>query len=596
MKYDIQAKASMHTGKKYSVKHNLRDYDKNKWNTDNHIDTERTALNKVLTHCELKNFFQDTFRESIEQYNEKNRNKHPDRITSVNEYYNKYKGHAQECIMQLGNHENYLQLVQQLGQERADTVHIEYLTKLYQQWINDNPSLRVFSAVIHMDETKDGTPHLHLDYLPVAESTRGLTVKVSMDGAMKELGFNRKTKAKDGQSDSYNDTPFKRWLAHQREQVESLADEYINVIPSQTFCKPRRQETWEWRATQKETLTEDVRQLTEDKTRVEQDIKSLKSEYQRYQEIQVADAELSQSIKVKKNLLGKGQTVIIDKADYDLLCQQALAYRTNIDKLKKENEIEKTENRIKNRSFETTMNLNKTTALKAEAEKKLKNAEKECSLMLKNAEYKANGITRLAKKQAQTLLDEADSLYIQQIEINRLLEETKRSYEAEKQRGDNIYKSYLNVKDEMKQKEKEHSQKLSNKNSQITALGKEMEQLRERNDELSARLRQYKKNISEVIKRMLVMRNTVKVAINGYKLPLPLLAVLKTTINIANQTAEQVPLDEKDRELVNQYIKSDECPENVKAESSRILKELQEQEWKSQLSDDEYISYGGRSR
>ena len=37
MKYNIEAKASMHVGKKYSLKHNLREYDANKWNTDGHI-------------------------------------------------------------------------------------------------------------------------------------------------------------------------------------------------------------------------------------------------------------------------------------------------------------------------------------------------------------------------------------------------------------------------------------------------------------------------------------------------------------------------------------------------------------------------------
>ena len=167
MKYNIEAKASMHVGKKYSLKHNLREYDANKWNTDGHIQSDRSHLNERLTHTELRDFFQRTFGAAIDQYNEKNREKHPDRMTSVDEYYNKYKGHAQECIMQMGDHENYMELIKLVGQEKADYIHKQFLTRAYKNWLKDNPSLKVFSATIHMDEIKDGTPHIHLDFLDV---------------------------------------------------------------------------------------------------------------------------------------------------------------------------------------------------------------------------------------------------------------------------------------------------------------------------------------------------------------------------------------------------------------------------------------------
>lgn len=164
----------------------------------------------MLIHNELSDFFRKTFEAAIEEYNEKNMKKHPDRITSVDEYYNKYKGQAQECIMQMGDHENYIQLVEIVSQDKADEIHKEFLTRAYENWIKDNSSLKVFSATIHMDEIKDGTPHIHLDFIPIAESSRGLTVKISMDGAMRKLGYNRKTKSNDGQNDEYNETPYRR--------------------------------------------------------------------------------------------------------------------------------------------------------------------------------------------------------------------------------------------------------------------------------------------------------------------------------------------------------------------------------------------------
>ena len=141
MKYNIEAKASMHVGKKYSLKHNLREYDANKWNTDGHIQSDRSHLNERLTHTELRDFFQKTFGAAIDQYNEKNREKHPDRMTSVDDYYNKYKGHAQECIMQMGDHENYMELIKLVGQEKADYIHKQFLTRAYKNWLKD----KVFS-------------------------------------------------------------------------------------------------------------------------------------------------------------------------------------------------------------------------------------------------------------------------------------------------------------------------------------------------------------------------------------------------------------------------------------------------------------------
>lgn len=50
-----------------------------------------------------------------------------------------------------------------------------------------NPNLKVFNAVMHLDEA---TPHLHIDFIPVAHNTKkGLPVKVSMKGALREQGF-----------------------------------------------------------------------------------------------------------------------------------------------------------------------------------------------------------------------------------------------------------------------------------------------------------------------------------------------------------------------------------------------------------------------
>ena len=247
----IKCKASMHLGKKYSIKHNNRDY--NGWNKDGHIDPSRTPMNVTLVNEDLRKWFYDVFADAIMAYNEKNREKHPDRMMTVAEYFEQQKGKVQEAILQFGDHQTYVKMVEQLGQEKADAFYKNALIQIYENWKNDNPSLRIFHASIHMDEVENGTPHLHIDFLPISESTRGLTTKVSLEGALKSLGFVRDKK------DKYDSTPYKQWLANRREKLESdfqkIADSLlgkgkIQILPSEHSCKPH-QETWEHREEQK---------------------------------------------------------------------------------------------------------------------------------------------------------------------------------------------------------------------------------------------------------------------------------------------------------------------------------------------------------
>lgn len=241
MKANIAGKVSFHCGKQYSIAHNTREYDADKWNKDGHIDPERSSQNITLYSIPLKQFFSEKFSDALKKYNTANEKKHPDRVMNVEQYYTQQKGKAQEAIFQLSDHENYLKLVEQVGQNEADKMHIAYLTDVYSQWKKDNPSLEIFFASIHMYEVKDGAPHLHLDFVPVAESSRGLSVKISMDGAMKTLGFTRELKQK------YDETPFKQWLNQQRLTVERLAESYINVVPSEPCVRGHRQPQ-EWKA------------------------------------------------------------------------------------------------------------------------------------------------------------------------------------------------------------------------------------------------------------------------------------------------------------------------------------------------------------
>lgn len=78
-----------------------------------------------------------------------------------------------------------------------------------------NPNLRVFNAVMHLDEE---TPHLHIDYVPFSTGNkRGLETKVSLKGALKAQGF---------VGTGRFDTEWKRWVEHEKECLAEIMERY----------------------------------------------------------------------------------------------------------------------------------------------------------------------------------------------------------------------------------------------------------------------------------------------------------------------------------------------------------------------------------
>lgn len=64
----------------------------------------------------------------------------------------------------------------------------EYITNFDKR----NPNFKVFQKIVHLDEK--GIDHAHLDFIPVStHNKRGLSVKNSFRGALKEMGYTGKT-------------------------------------------------------------------------------------------------------------------------------------------------------------------------------------------------------------------------------------------------------------------------------------------------------------------------------------------------------------------------------------------------------------------
>ena len=105
---------------------------------------------------------------------------HPER--QIENYYEHIEASRQEksyheIIIQIGNKDSMPK------QETSVSIMREYLENFRKL----NPHLRVFNAVIHLDET---TPHMHIDYVPyITEQKRGLETRVSHDKALKKDGY-----------------------------------------------------------------------------------------------------------------------------------------------------------------------------------------------------------------------------------------------------------------------------------------------------------------------------------------------------------------------------------------------------------------------
>ena len=194
---------SFMTGKG-SVNHNSR-----KFHAKN-TDPERSCLNVEYCNENVKDVYHELFDEALAWYNEKQTRS--DR--RIDDYYEKIRSGKQEkpfheIILQIGDKDN-MGAKTENGQLAA-----KVLDKYMWGFQRRNPTLRVFSAYLHMDEA---TPHLHIDFVPYTTgSKRGLDTRVSLKQALSALGFKGGTR---------RETELNQWVAYEKEQLAAVMLEH----------------------------------------------------------------------------------------------------------------------------------------------------------------------------------------------------------------------------------------------------------------------------------------------------------------------------------------------------------------------------------
>ena len=185
---------------KGSLSHNRRDF------IAENVDSSRTPLNIEYRNEDIRAVYHELFDDALAHYNEKQTRR--DRV--IDDYYEKIRTGKQEkpfeeLIIQIGNKDDMNASSEngQLARQMLD----EYMQSFQQR----NPTLRVFSAHLHMDEA---TPHLHIDFIPFTTgSKRGLETRVSLKKALEALGFAGGTKSH---------TELNQWIEAEKQALASI--------------------------------------------------------------------------------------------------------------------------------------------------------------------------------------------------------------------------------------------------------------------------------------------------------------------------------------------------------------------------------------
>ena len=185
---------------KGSLTHNRRDF------IAENVDSSRTPLNVEYCNEDIRAVYHELFDDALAHYNEKQTRR--DRV--IDDYYEKIRTGKQEklfeeLIIQIGNKDDMNATSEngQLARQMLD----EYMQSFQQR----NPTLRVFSAHLHMDEA---TPHLHIDFIPFTTgSKRGLETRVSLKKALEALGFAGGTKSH---------TELNQWIEAEKQALASI--------------------------------------------------------------------------------------------------------------------------------------------------------------------------------------------------------------------------------------------------------------------------------------------------------------------------------------------------------------------------------------
>lgn len=285
---------SFHNGSNWSRGHNIRD--ERYTSKQEHINSSLSANNIIVCDVPVRQAYEEIFRQAVQEYNDRQTRK--DR--KIDCYYDKIKQDKRkhpvyECIVQIG--------------DRNDTgnnakLEKQALIRYAQKWAERNPNLHLIGAYIHCDEP-DGTVHLHCDYIPVAECSRGMRIQNSLDKALRQQGL---------QSVNINQTAQMAWQMQERTALMSICQKLnIDVQLNQERTKGRQHLTTAEYKAEKNKLEQDI----------EQELQPLRDELKEYTDIK----RDFKTIAVQTTKIPIIKKVVVSESKLQEVEKQAKSYR-----------------------------------------------------------------------------------------------------------------------------------------------------------------------------------------------------------------------------------------------------------------------------
>lgn len=151
------------------------------------VDAARISDNVVYVQRDIRELYQELFGVALEKYNA-NQKRRDKKILNYFKHICKSKKEKPfyEVVVEFGDNVT-------CGRSSGNwDLAKKMLDEYFREFEQRNPNLKVFNAVLHLDEA---TPHLHIDFVPVGhKAVRGLDVKNSMSAALREQGFTSSNK------------------------------------------------------------------------------------------------------------------------------------------------------------------------------------------------------------------------------------------------------------------------------------------------------------------------------------------------------------------------------------------------------------------
>ena len=389
----------------------------------NNIDIDRSKDNLQFYSLSVEEAYKEYFGNAIDEYNRTQKRK--DRLKSVDKYLfelreNEHKKGAEkpfyEIVVQIGDKNTCNILNNKEQAENAKNVLIEYV----KGWQDRNPNLRVFNATIHMDET---TPHLHLDYIPVATGYKqGLKVRNSLSKALECQGL--------GKGVGRNDNASIRWQKQEREVIKDLAINHGFEIEEKGVDRPHL------------SVSEYKRASDDINERIERNLEVL--------EVSKTKVPFSDKVMIKESDLAALENL-------SKLGQQARNAATEHD-LALTADFELKNKQLKDREYQITNQENKIT-------QKLKEAEKALQIATS-----AKEIAQEQEKNSKHMKSVYEKLYNEQKNLNQ-------EYSELLKKNVSFSQEISKLSDDIKYLKQTHSEKVTSLNTQIAQAKNDVSKL-----------------------------------------------------------------------------------------------------------------------